>query len=201
VLSNKLLQPTSGSASANLFAASGTPLAAERQALGLQDVVVSFDVFLQRFANGERAEVDRLPVREVLRAATYRGPDDFGFYVVAFPDGVEVEFSARGLESEKSFTECAFHIHGIGDGLMKFVFDVARAGDMVIIPAMEGNPLVMVSESQGASVPVDVSASLQPILVRSPGELGAVLTSGVEGWSTYRAHILGRSRADGERTG
>jgi hypothetical protein len=59
-----------------------------------QDAAVSFDVFLRRFVNGESAEVDRRPVREVLSTATYRGPDDLGFYVVAFPDGVEVEFSA-----------------------------------------------------------------------------------------------------------
>lgn len=151
---------------------------------------MSFDVFLQRFADGEPAEVDRRPVREVLAAATYHGPDDFGFYVVAFPDGVEVEFSARGLESEESFTGCAFHIRGIGDGLIEFMFDVARAGDMVIIPAMEGNPLVLVSETQKVAVPADVLESLRPILVRSPGDLAAVLAGGFDGWSAYRDHVL-----------
>lgn len=142
--------------------------------------------------------MDRRPVREVLRAATYRGPDDFGFYVVAFPDGVEVEFSASGLESEGSFTGCAFHIRGLGDSLTKFMFDVARAGDMVIIPVMEGNPLVLVSESQNASVPSDVGESLQPILVRSPDELGAVLTGGFEGWSAYRDQVLRQSKPECE---
>jgi hypothetical protein len=158
---------------------------------------MSFDVILQRFADGKAVEVDRRPVRDVLATADYRGPDDFGFYVVAFPDGVEVEFSARGLESEESFTGCAFHIRGIGDGLLKFMFDVARAGDMVIIPAMEGNPLVLVSELQRARVPADIRGSLQPILARSPEELGAVLTGGFEGWVAYRDHVL-QSRADGD---
>jgi hypothetical protein len=172
--------------------------AAQAATLGLQDGAVSFDVFLQRFANGESAEVDRRPVREVLRAATYRGPDDFGFYVVAFPDGVEVEVSAGGLESEEAFTGCTFHIRGFGDGLLKFMFDVAQAGDMVIIPAMEGRPLVLVLEDQKAGVPANLCESFQPILVRSPDELGAVLTGGFEGWSAYRNHVLRQSRRDGE---
>lgn len=137
---------------------------------------MSFDVFLERFADGRPDEVNRWAVRDVLRTATYRGPDDFGFYLVAFPDGVEVEFSARGLESDESFSGCAFHIRGSGAHLMQFVFDVARAGDMVILPAMEGNPVVLVSEAQKADLPTDISAGLEPILVRSPEELAAVLT-------------------------
>jgi hypothetical protein len=159
---------------------------------------VSFDVFLQRFADGESAEVDRRPVRKVLAAATHRGPDDVGFYIVAFPDGVEVEFSAKGLESGESFTGCAFHIRGFGDGLMKFMLDIARAGDMVIIPAMEGNPLVLVSEEQKKNVPADLQESFQSIVVRSPAELGAVLSGGFEGWSAYRDQVLRQSRAEGE---
>jgi hypothetical protein len=159
---------------------------------------VSFDVFLQRFANGASAEVDRRSVRKVLAAATYRGPDDFGFYVVAFPDGVEVEFSAKGLESGESFTGCAFFIRGFGDGLMKFMLDIARAGDMVIIPAMEGNPLVLVSEEQKKNVPADLQENFQSIVVRSAGELGAVLGGGFEGWSKYRDQVLRQSTTQGE---
>jgi hypothetical protein len=159
---------------------------------------VSFDVFLLRFANGESAQVERQSVRDVLKSAAYRGPDDFGFYVVEFPDGLEVEFSAKGLESRESFTGCAFHVRGFGDGLMKFMFDIARAGDMVIIPAMEGNPLVLVSEQQKQDVPADLQESFQSIVVGSAAELGAVLSGGFDGWSTYRDQVLGRSRAEGE---
>jgi len=159
---------------------------------------VSFDVFLQRFADGGSAQVDRRRVREVLGAANYRGPDDFGFYVVAFPDGVEVEFSAGGLESGKSFTGCAFHIRGFGDDLMTFVFDIARAGDMVIIPAMEGSPLLLISERQKNNVPADLQERFQSIVVGSAGELGAVLRGGLKGWSAYRDHVLRRSRAESE---
>jgi len=159
---------------------------------------LSFDVFLQRFDDGESLEVDRRPVLEVLTAAKYRGPDQFGFYVVVFPDGVDVEFSAEGLESDERFTHCAFHIRGFGEGLMKFIFDVARAGDMVIIPAMQGNPLLLVSEEQKKKVPADVRENFQSIVVvSSPAELGAMLSGGFEGWSAYRDHVLRQSRAEG----
>jgi hypothetical protein len=159
---------------------------------------VSFDVFLQRFVDGESAEVDRRRVTEVLRAATHRGPDDFGLYIVAFSDGVEVEFSASGLESDEPFTGCAFYIHGFGGDLTKFMFDVARAGDLVLIPAMEGNPLILVSEEQKRNVPGDLVENLKPVVVRSAGELGAILTSGFNGWSAYRNQVLGQPAAEDE---
>jgi len=159
---------------------------------------MSFDVFLQRFKDGDSAEADRMPVREVLSETAFRGPDEFGFYVVAFPGGGDVEFSAKGLESQEPFTDCAFHIRGFSDGLMKFIFDVARAGDMVILPAMKGNPLVMVSESQAREIPSDLRDGFRPIVVRSGQELAAVLSGGFEGWAAYRDQILRRPIAERE---
>jgi hypothetical protein len=157
---------------------------------------VSFDVFLERFEAGEPAEVDRRSVRQVLSTASCRGPDEFGFYVVGFSDGVEVEFSAKGLESQDPFTGCALHIRGFGDDLIRFIFHLARAGDMVVMPAMEGNPLVLVSEGQGRNVPPDLRECSGSIVVRSAAELGAVLSGGFEGWSAYRDRVLRQSKAD-----
>ena len=137
---------------------------------------MSFDVFLQRFEDRKPAEVDRRLVLDVLRTTAFRGPDAFGFYVVAFPDGVDVEFSARGLESDDPFSGCAFHVRGCGDSLIAFMFEVARAGDMVILPAMEGNPIVLVSEAQEAHLPLDIGDDVEPICVRAPSDLAAVLT-------------------------
>lgn len=159
---------------------------------------MSFDVFLQRFVGGEGADVDRRAVREVLATTSFRGPDEFGFYRVAFPDGVEVEVSADGLESEEPFTGCVFHIRGIGDPLIRFMFDVARAGDMVLMPAMEDGVLVLVSEAQRTAVPADIWESLRPVLVGSPSELGALLTGGFDGWSAYRDKALRQPHGDGD---
>jgi hypothetical protein len=52
---------------------------------------MSFDVFLQRFAGGEPAEVDRDQVHAVLHARQYSDPNRFGYYPVTFPDGVDVK--------------------------------------------------------------------------------------------------------------
>jgi hypothetical protein len=152
---------------------------------------MSFDVFLQRFEHGDSAEVGRRAVLQVLKGATYRGPDQFGFYVVSLPEGGDVEFSASGLESQDSFNGCAFHVRGFSDSLAKFIFDIARAGDMVIIPAMEGNPLILLSEAQRPHVHPDALKSLRPVVVNSAQELAALLGGGFGAWSRYRDQVLG----------
>ena len=105
----------------------------------------------------------REPVREVLGRASYHGPNEFGLYLITFPEGVEVEFSAIGLELDEPFTGCAFHIR-LGGGLMKFILEVARAGDMVIVPAMEGSPLILVSKDQQFQVRLKFSSSFDESL-------------------------------------
>lgn len=159
---------------------------------------MSFDVFLQRFVEGDSAAVDKGPVRDVLKTATRTGPDEFGWYVLRFPDGVETDFSASGLESQEPFDGCAFHIRGIGDHLIEFIFNVAQAGDMVVIPAMEDTPIVLVSDSQEAGMPPDLLECLRAILVRSASELGAVLTGGFDGWRAYRDRVVRQLTEDGE---
>jgi hypothetical protein len=155
---------------------------------------VSFDIFLQRFENGTSVAVPREPVREVLRQTSCNEPDESGFYAVTFPDGVEAEFSAKGLESNEPFTGCAFHIRGFSEGLMRFIFEIALAGDMVIMPAMEDNPLILLSKDQESHVPPEVLDRFRPVTVESPGELGAILTGGFEGWSAYRDQIVRGTR-------
>jgi len=158
---------------------------------------MSFDVFLMRFKNGESADVDRLPVLEALKATTYRDLND-GLYVVNLPDGVHVEFFAKDLESQGSFKGCSFGIRRFGECLMKFMLDIARTGDMVMFPAMKGNPLILVSEEQRKNVPADLLASFPPVVVNSTDELAAVLRGGFQGWSAYRDYVLEKSKAQSE---
>jgi len=79
---------------------------------------MSFDVFLQRFAAGKAAQVNRDKVLAVLNTTEFTGPDGSGFYTVKFADGTDVEFSAEGLQGSGDFTGCAFHLHGIGPYLV-----------------------------------------------------------------------------------
>lgn len=155
---------------------------------------MSFDLFLQHFTDGQSTEAMRDPVQRVLRAATCRGPDKFGFYVVRFADGVDVELNAGGLETEESFTGCAFHIRGFSNLLVEFVFEMAWAGEMVLIPAMEGNPLILLFEEQRRHLPVDIAEDFHVVVAGSPADLRELLMDGLESWSAYRDHIM---RSDG----
>jgi hypothetical protein len=98
---------------------------------------MSFDVFLTKFSAGMPAESNRDAVLAVLNKAKFQGPDEHGFYVVEFADGHSVEFSAGGLQGEGEFNDCAFHIRGMSPDLVRFVFEIAKAGDMVMMPATE----------------------------------------------------------------
>jgi hypothetical protein len=81
---------------------------------------------------------------------------------------------------------------------MKFMLEIARAGDMVMFPAMEGNPLIMVSEQQRKNVPADLLEKFRTTMVNSEEELGAVLRGGYEGWSAYRDYVLEKSKAESQ---
>ena len=154
---------------------------------------MSFDVFLQRFAGGECGEVNRERVLAVLRTTKFTGPDAFGFYIVEFPDGRDVEFSAKGLEDFHGFTNCAFHIRGGSPHLTKFIFEIARAGDMVIVAAMEPFMPILSSPEQLKELPVELAQNdPQPVVCNSPEELELLLSGGYADWQKYRDQILRR---------
>ena len=153
---------------------------------------ISFDVFLQRFQAGEKAEADRAAVLAVLEEHEYSGPDRFGFYCVRFRDGTEAEFSAGSPETSEPFYGCAFHLRGISPELCAFVYAVARAGDMVILPAMEDFTPILVSSSQAAELPGSLSEEFPPpALCSSSEDLEVLLNKGHAGWVKYRNHVTG----------
>ncbi len=152
---------------------------------------MSFDVFLQRFENGDASDTAREPVLAVLHNSRYTGPDEFGFYIVSFPDDTEVEFSASELESDEPFGGCAFHLRGLSEDVTKFMLEIARAGDMVMMAAMEGNPLIFIHEAQKQNVPPGLLSDMNPLLVGTPAELLDVLTGGFDSWAAYRDRVLG----------
>ena len=152
---------------------------------------MSFDVYLQRFDKGEPAEVSREPVLTVLRSAKFTGPDDLGFYVVEFPDGQDVEFSAEGLQGSGEFTGCAFHIRGISPHLVRFMFEVAKAGDMVLVATMEPFVPILSRPEQRQQVPAELAENdPAPVVCGSPEELHSLLSGGYESWQEYRDQVL-----------
>lgn len=156
---------------------------------------MSFDVFLHKFAAGKPAEADRDLVGAVLQTTQFTGPDKLGFYIVKFPDGVDVELSAAGLDGTGPFTGCAFHIRSMGPHLIRFILEMANAGDLVILPAMENFVPILTSPEQMQHLPSDlVEKSPDPIVCRSPGELEALLLGGYAAWQNYLGQVSEKNR-------
>ena len=157
---------------------------------------MSFDLFLQAFESGGPAQVDRNKVVSVLRRHCPDTADDFGFYLVQFPDGSDVEFSAKGLESDSEFTGCAFHVRGFSPHIIGFVFDVAKIGGMVILNAQGADTIVnpttiLTDQHQAAHVPS--SLGKEAVLCSSPEHLAELLGTGFGNWKAYRDLIVGRN--------
>jgi hypothetical protein len=155
---------------------------------------MSFDVFLQRFADGEPAEVNRDQVHAVLRTRQYSGPDRFGHYTVTFPDGVEVELSAKGLDDTAEFTGCAFHLRNMSPHLPGFILELARAGDMVVLPTTERSLAILSSTEQKKHLPPDLARDGWELVVcDSSADLGPLLFGGYAAWQSYLGQILNKN--------
>ena len=161
---------------------------------------MSFDIFLQKFKNGSPANVLRSGILALLKSKQYTGPDKFGVYDIQFSDGVSAEFSAQGLESSGAFTGCAFHIRAFSEQLVEFIFDVARAGNMAVIPTTEDAIVLLPSEDDKRELPVDVLEDFHLILLTSAAELQLILQQGYAVWSKYREQVAGGAASKNEPT-
>jgi hypothetical protein len=151
---------------------------------------MSFDVFLQRFEGGAPGIATRDRVRAVLMSREFTGPDEFGFYDVSFPDGGQVEFAAKGLADGTDFDGCAFHIRSMSPDLVRFTWEIATAGDMVILPAMDDFVPIMSSPGQALSLPSELrQAYPESVVCGSAAELELLLTGGYSEWKKYRIRI------------
>jgi hypothetical protein len=153
---------------------------------------MSFDVFMQWFPPEAEPETARRQVREVLQRQAHSGPDEFGFFVIDFPDGCSLEFSAKGLAGPGDFTGCAFHIRGMSPLLVRFMFEVAKAGQFVILPAMEPFVPILTAAHQRDKLPPDLLQDCpEPVVCQSADELAALLGEGYTSWKRYRDQVVG----------
>jgi hypothetical protein len=154
---------------------------------------MSFDIFLQKFSEGKPAEANREAVLAVLNKVAFTGPDKFGFHIVKFPDGVDVEFSAKELYSIGEFTGCAFNVREMSPHLIKFIFEIAKAGDMIILPS-NGDSLILSLPDQNQHLPQDLAENdPPPVVCESAAELEALLCGGYEQWRKYRDKFVSGS--------
>lgn len=128
---------------------------------------------------------DLKAVRGVLECAAAVGPDEHGCYLVQFGDGGVAEVYA-GNDIE---TGCMTALRrGLTPDLLGFLFDLLRAADWVMLPAMEGNPAITALPGRAEGF----ADSFPEVVCDSVEELRAVLTGGFDEWKRYRDQIVGR---------
>lgn len=129
--------------------------------LVVENATVSFDIFLQDFADEPSDRRD-----EVMRIL---GPLlDSDMSNLTTGDGSAAVY---GLESSEVNGLMFNHVDG--DEAWQVIFDTAVAADWVVMPA--GGPVCIVTEAQRSSVPEDL-ADEEIVLVNSGVELRAAAT-------------------------
>jgi hypothetical protein len=125
-------------------------------------------------------------VKQVLKRAAGRGPDVIGCHVVRLPDGSQAEVFATELANG-----CVVVLRGFTARLLRFLFDLLKAGDWVMIPVMEEAVAITTSPGSMKGVPTDFP---RVVVCNSAEELGTLLSGGVRAWEQNRDHVVGDVR-------
>lgn len=126
-------------------------------------------------------------VHGVLAGAGARGPDEFGCFVVELGDGGEAEVFASEVEAG-----CMVAVRGLTADLLLFLFDLLRAADWALLPAMEGNPAIVTSAGLARAFANDTPE----VVCGSREELGAILSGSFEAWSKFGDRVVGEHQDD-----
>src|SRR5262245_45290362 len=92
---------------------------------------------MDAFADDGLTAEERAGVTTLLAGANAKGPDEHGCYLVKFRDGGAAEVFVDNLEGSDSCEGCMVAIRGLTPKLVKFVYDLAHVGNMVMTPVME----------------------------------------------------------------
>jgi hypothetical protein len=149
---------------------------------------MSFDVFLFHFEKGIATGASKAAVKSLLQSVRHSGPDSSGVYLIKFRGCEDVEFVAKGLDSTEPLTECAFFLQTFEQDVTDFMFEVARAGTMAIVPAMKGDVVAIPQEAIRGELPDELKGS-RIVYLKEPRELGLLLRDGFEAWQKYVAGI------------
>jgi hypothetical protein len=154
---------------------------------------MSFDLYVIRLQDGEPAQADRRAVLDVFDRCAKVDRHGDGFYDAFFEDGSHVQFSADGLETDEAFNACVFHLRNFTLPIMRFIHEVAVAGDMTVINGQgQGTAAspstLIVNEAQRRHLWRDPG---EVKLVLSAQELGQTLVGATGAWQAYRDQVVG----------
>ena len=152
---------------------------------------MSFDLYVIHLKDGEPAEANRQSVLDAFdRYGNVERHGD-GFYDAFFDDGSHVQFSANGLETDEDFNICTFHLRNFAFPIMRFIYEVAVAGDMMMNAqgngTVESPSTIIVNEGQRQHLWRDPGVVR---LVTSPVELAQALVGDVSAWQGYRNQVV-----------
>jgi hypothetical protein len=126
-------------------------------------------------------------VRNVLKTVKASEPDEFGHSLIWFNDGGAAEVYVSELE-----TGCTvIPRKGLSPDCLRFLFDLLRAAEWVMMAAMEGNPAIV----SAPGIAKEFVDSFPEVVCRSPDELGTILSGGFKAWEQYRDKVV--READG----
>ena len=172
---------------------------------------MSFDVFFQTCNISERFEerinpftgktiqspvgecvtdAERQSLKTILAAAGAKDPNENGCYLPQLPDGSRAEAYFGGLADDPHFSGGMIALRGLSIELTRFMWALADSGNLVILPAMEGNSKIVTSTINARRV-----ATRWPnaTVAQSPDELHLILAKGCDGWKHYRDQVLRRT--------
>lgn len=121
-------------------------------------------------------------VKKVLKEVPAQGPDEQGCYIVELEDGGRAEVFADKLKSG-----CMVSLDGITPDLSQFLFDFMKAGNWVMLPAMEDVGAITASPGSVKGLPDDFP---ELVACNSAKELAVLLTKGVKAWQKYRDQVV-----------
>ncbi len=125
-------------------------------------------------------------VRGIMRRAGAPEPDEHGHSLVRFQDGGSATVWWDGSEEG-----CMVSLRrGLSPDFLRFLFDLLKAAEWVMFPAMEGNPAIVSSPGLAS----EFAEEFKEVVCGSPEELGAILSGGYEAWRSYRDQIVGDGR-------
>jgi hypothetical protein len=159
---------------------------------------MSFDLYVVHVKDGDAAPAERRPVLDAIdRYGNVERQGD-NYYDAYFDDGSHAEFSAKGLETDEEFDLCVFRLRNFTFPIMRFIYEVAVAGDMVMVNAQghgteESPSTIIVHDGQRQHLWPDPGVVR---LVTSPVELAEALVGDVSAWEGYRDQVVGSRQKD-----
>ena len=150
---------------------------------------MSFDIAFLRYQNGRSATIDRESVRAILRRHRVASSQfDEGSYEVRFDDGSYVEIFAPALEGTSEFDGFGAGFRSMTDSVVTFLFEFARACDLVIGVEADDEAYILVDSGQRRHLPSELDASVTECT--SALGLAQALSVGYGEWSDYRDQFM-----------